>query len=54
MGDHSLLESGHTRDSLVSCIFDNIVMGPFLIEDMILQSMVQVFCEVEEAALCKQ
>lgn len=53
MDDHSLPESGYTRGSLVSCIFDSIVMETFLSEEMILQSTVQVFCEVEEAALCK-
>lgn len=49
LDDHSLLGSGHTGDSLVLCIFDNIVMGIILIEEMILQSTVQVFCDVEEA-----
>lgn len=52
LDDHCLL--GHTRGSLVLCTFDNIVMGIFLIEQMILQSTVQVFCEVEEAALGRQ
>lgn len=50
----TLYLSGYTRDSLVACIFDNTVMKTFLVEEMILQSTAQVFCEVEAAALCKQ
>lgn len=54
LDNHSLLGSGHTGDSLVLCIFDNILMGIFLMEEMILQSTVQVFCDMEEATLGRQ
>lgn len=50
----TLLGSGHTGDSLVLCIFNSIVMGIFLTEEMILQNTVQVFCDVEEATLGRQ
>lgn len=54
LDEHSLLGSGHTGDSLVLCIFNSIVMGIFLTEEMILQNTVQVFCDVEEATLVRQ
>lgn len=54
LDDHSLLGSGHTGDSLVLCIFGNIVMEIFLIEEMILQSTVQDFLDMEEATLDRQ
>lgn len=41
------------KGQLASCVLDDIIVGTFLMGEMILRSTVWVSCEVEAAALCK-